>query len=100
GAVAVQERELPDRREHRLLVDHPLDALERRLAPLRIVLARLLAHEALDVRVAAVREGAAGRHEGVESRGRVATRAARGLDDVLQLLVAVLRDEGRALERP
>src|SRR5262249_2867145 len=98
--VAVEERELPDRRHHRALVDHLLDAMEDRLALLRSRLARLLADEALQLRIPAVREGAARGHEGVQARGGVAGGAAGGLDDVLELLVAILRDERRALERP
>src|SRR5215470_4786437 len=60
---------------------------------------RLLVEEPLDVGIATVGEGATRSHERVEASGGVARRAARRLDDVLQLLVAVLRDERGALQR-
>src|SRR6266404_1688539 len=97
-AVPVDERQLPDRRDHGLLVDELLDAVQDRLPPLPVELARLLLYEALDVRVASVGERAAGRHEGVEPGRRVPEGAARGLDDVLELLLAVLQDERHPLQ--
>src|SRR5262245_11978996 len=49
----------PDRRHHHLVVDELLDALQGRLAPLRVELVRLLLEEAVDIRVAAVGVGPA-----------------------------------------
>ena len=98
--VPVDEGQLPDRHDHRLLVDELLDAVEDPLTPLGVPLARLLGDEPLDVGIGAVGERAAGRHERVEPGGGVAEGAARGLDDVLELLLAVLEDERRALEGP
>src|SRR5215472_5489948 len=89
----------PDRREHRALVDHLLNAMQDCFTLLGIQLPRLLADEPLDVGIAAIGEGASRSHEGVEASGGVARGATRGLDDVLELLVAVLRDERRALQR-
>ena len=96
--VAVEEGQLPDGREHRLVVDELLDAMEGRLPPLRVDLARLLLDEPLDVGIGAVGKGAACGHEGVDARGGVARRPGRRLDDVLQLLLAVVRDERHPLE--
>src|SRR5712691_12825001 len=89
--VAVEEGQLPDGCEHRLVVDELLDAMEDRLPLLRVDLARLLLDEPLDVGIGAVGEGAARGHEGVDAGGGVARGPARRLDDVLQLLVAVVR---------
>jgi hypothetical protein len=97
--IAIEECQLPDGREHRTLVDHLLDAMQDRLTLLGIELRRLLPDKSLDVGIAAVGEGASCSDEGVEASGGVARGAARGLDDVLQLLVAVLRDERCALQR-
>src|SRR2546426_12274211 len=54
GAMPVEEAQLPDRREHDLVVHELLELEEDRLAALGVQLDRLLAVEALDVRVAAV----------------------------------------------
>src|SRR4029453_418757 len=48
-----------DRREHRLVVDELLDAVQRCLAALAIELGALLAEEPVDVGIAAVHVGAA-----------------------------------------
>src|SRR5262249_23764061 len=93
GAVAVDECQLPDRRDRRLVVDELLDPVQDGFALLRIHLACLLADEPFDIGVRPVGEGAARRHEGVEPGGGIAERTARGLDDVLELLLAVLLDE-------
>ena len=81
----------------------PNDA-ERRITPntraiIPVHLAGLLLDEALEVGIGPVGEGAAGGHEGVEAGGGVAEGAARRLDDVPELLLAVLQDEGRPLQR-
>src|ERR687888_1791910 len=97
---AVQEGQLPDRRVDRPLVDELLNAVQRRLTTFGIELHRLLLEQAVDVRIAAVHVRAAGRDECLEPRGRVAEGAARPLDDVPELLLAVAAEERRALERP
>src|SRR5499426_4697284 len=73
---AAHRSELPDRGEHRLVVDELLDAVQRRLAPLAVELGRLLSEEPVDVGIATVHEGAAGDHEGLEADRRVAEGAA------------------------
>src|SRR3989441_1438729 len=98
--VAIDEGELPDRRDHRLVVHELLDPLERRLAPLPVHLARLLAEEPVDVRVAAVDVGATGGDERLEAGRRVPEGPGAALDDVPELLLPVLGEERRALERP
>ena len=55
-ADPVDEGELVDRRDHRLLVDELLDTLEHRLALGAVELVRLLAKEPVYVRIAAVGE--------------------------------------------
>src|SRR5207244_282856 len=57
-AVAVQERELPDRQVHDLVVHELLNLVEERLALLRVRLAGLLAAETVDICVPFVREHA------------------------------------------
>src|SRR6266508_830162 len=54
GAVPVEEAQLPDRREHGLVVHELLELVEDRLAALGVQLGRLLAEEAFDVRVTAI----------------------------------------------
>src|SRR5215472_4156930 len=98
-ALRMDEAELPDRRIHRLVVHELLDAMQRRLAPLAVELACLLAEEPVDVGIAAVHEGAAGDHEGLEADRRVAEGAADAVGEVLQLLLLVALEERRALER-
>src|SRR5437870_5180774 len=98
--VAIDKGELPDRRDHRLLVHELLDPLERRLALLPVHLARLLAEEPVDVRIAAVDVGAASGDERLEAGRRVPEGPGAALDDVPELLLPVLGEEGRALERP
>src|SRR2546428_3243271 len=99
GSVSVDKRQLPDGDVHGLLVDELLDPVEDGLALFRVYLARLFPDEPVDVGIASVGERAARRHEGVEPRGGVPEGAARGLDDVLQLLLAVLKNERRPLQR-
>src|SRR5947209_4277376 len=95
---AVQEGELPDGREHDLVVDELLDAMQGRLAALSVQLGRLLLEEPVDVRIAAVGVRAPGDHERLETGGGIAECSARALDDVLQLLLCVLLEECRALD--
>src|SRR5947208_16817429 len=63
---AAHRRELPDRREHRLLVDELLDAMQRCLAALAIELGRLLPGQPGDVGVAAGTVRAARHDEALE----------------------------------
>ena len=86
-------------KHHDLLVDQLLDAMEERLALLRVQLARLLPEEPVDVGVSAVGEGAARDRERLDPGGRVAEDAAQAVDDVLELLLLVRLEERRALER-
>src|SRR5712692_9494135 len=71
----------PDRREHHLVVDELLDAVQGGLAAFDVEVARLLAEEAVDVAVASGRVGAAAGHEGLDPRGRVAEGAAAALHE-------------------
>ena len=91
--MSIDERQLPDGGDHRLVVDELLDPVEAGLPPLGVHLARLLADETIDVRIASVGERATRCHEGIEPGGGVPEGAARSLDDVLQLLLAVLKNE-------
>src|SRR5437867_973503 len=90
----------PDRRDHGLLMDELLDAVQRRLAPLRVQLARLLAEQSIDVAITAVNVVAAGGDEGLDSRRRVAEGATAALDEPLILLFGPPPEEGRPLDRP
>src|SRR5580765_4504038 len=90
----------PDGRHDRLVVDHLLDSVQGRLAPLRIELTRLLTEEPVDIGIASVDVGATGGHEGLDPGGRVAVPATAALDEALVLLVGPTLEEGRALERP
>src|SRR2546430_2331494 len=98
--VAAHQAELKDGRDHRLLVDELLDAVQRRLAPLLVELGALLAEEAIDVRVAAVYVRAARRDEGFDPRRGVAEGGASAVHEVSVLLVAIALLECGALERP
>src|SRR5262249_21250897 len=98
-AHAVQERELPDRREHHLLLEELLDLLEQCLALLPVGVGRLLLEETVDVRIAPVDIEAARHRKGLEPRGGIAEGAAAALHQVLELLLRVALEEGRALQR-
>src|SRR5213593_4899735 len=89
-SMPVDEGQLPDGGDHGLLVDELLDSVEDRLPFLRVHLARLLPDETFDIRIGSIGEGPARGHESVEPGGGVPEGAARGLDDVLQLFLAVL----------
>src|SRR5580704_19138175 len=80
---AVDEGELPDRRDGRLFINQLLDFSECLAALLRVELDRLLLEQLIDVGIAAVRIGAAPDDERREPRRRVAEGAAAALDDVL-----------------
>src|SRR5882672_2547135 len=83
---AVQEGEIPDRREHRALVDELLDAMKHGLALGAIQLHGLFPEQAVDVGVAAVGVGAAGDRDGFQPGGSVPRRADEEIDQVLVLL--------------
>src|SRR5438876_2004971 len=99
GAVSVEEAQLPDRREHDLVVHELLELVEDRLAALGVQLGRLLTEEPLDVRVTAVAIEAVGRHEGLDPGRGVAGGSAPALDEVSELLFLELAEERRPLER-
>jgi hypothetical protein len=65
-----------------------------------VELDRLLLVESIDIRIAAIGLGAALDHEGLDPRCGVAEGGVAILDDVVELLVGVASEEGRALERP
>src|SRR5207244_9427364 len=71
-----------------------------RLALLSVQLPGLLLEQPVDVRIAAVSENPLRMHERLQSRRRVAEGGGAACDDVAQLLLPVLGEEGRALERP
>src|SRR5438034_3300839 len=98
-ADPLQEGELPDGKDHGLLVDQLLDAMEERLALLRIELARLLLEEPVDVGISPVGVGAARDDERLHAGGGVAEDAAQPVDEVLELLVLIRLEEPRPLER-
>src|SRR5206468_6369316 len=98
--VAAHQTDLDDGRDHRLLVDELLDAVQRRLAPLLVELGALLAEEPIDVRVAAVHVRAARRDEGFDPRRGVAEGGASAVHEVTVLIIAIALLECGALERP
>src|SRR5258705_7334941 len=83
-SVRTDRRELPDRGEHGLVVDEPLDTLEEHATGLLVGRGRQFAPEFLDVRIASVDVRAARGHPSLQSRRRVAERAAADEDHVLQ----------------
>src|SRR3989442_6334215 len=97
--VAAQEGGLEERCEHGALVHELLDAVQHRLALLRIELDRLLAEQPVDVRIAAVGPDASGDDEGFDARGGVAGRRAARPHELLEALLLIALVEGRALER-
>src|SRR6266849_8824974 len=95
----LQEGELPDRKDHGLVVDQLLDAMEERLALLRVELTRLLLEEPVDVGVSPVGVGATRDGERLDPGGRVAEDTAQPVDNVLQLLFPIRLEKPRPLER-
>src|SRR5262249_40407612 len=96
--VAAHRGELHDRGEHRLVVDQLLDALQRGLAALAVELRRLLAEEAIDVRVAAVDVRATDDDERLEPGRGAAEGRARAQYQALELLLDLPLVVGGALE--
>src|SRR5262252_10746138 len=97
-ADALQNGELPDRQEHTLVVDELLDTLQQRLALSQIELARLVLEQRVDVRIAAVGEGAARHRERFEAGRRGAEDATEPVDQVLELLLLIGLHESRSLQ--
>src|SRR5207249_8955718 len=96
---AVEEGEVPDRREHRPLVDELLYSVENHLTLRPIQLGGLLPEEAIDVGVAPIGVGAAGDGEGFEPRRSVPRRTDEQVNEVLVSLFRDALEERRALER-
>src|SRR6516225_11140853 len=69
---AAQSPDLPDRREHRLVMDRLLDSLELRRAPLGVQLGRLFPDEPLDIGIASISVRTARGYKGFDSCGCVA----------------------------
>src|SRR3989442_12405158 len=97
---STHRRQLPDRCEHRLVVDELLNAMERRLATLPVELGGLLAKEPVDVGIAFVLVGSTRGHERLDPRGRVPERRTRAQDEILELLLDLSLVVRRPLERP
>src|SRR5439155_15671031 len=97
---AHQRAEVHHRREHHALDRQLLDAMEQRLPPAGIALARLLQEQVVEVGIAAVGVGALRVHEGLHATRGVARVARGGEEDAAQLLLAPGRVERRALHRP
>src|SRR5512145_2794016 len=95
GPGPVDEAQLPDRREHGLIVDELLELDQIGLALLAVRLLGLLLEEAVDVGVATVGEGATASREALDAGGGASEGGAGGLDDVAKLLLPVLGEEGR-----
>src|SRR4029450_12737394 len=89
----------PDGRDDHLLVDELLDAVQGRLAPLRVQLVRLLLEEAVDIGVAAVDVRAAPDDEGLDSSRGIAEGAAGAGDEPLVFLFGPSLEVGRPLDR-
>src|SRR5215475_9996387 len=77
--LTVDECQLPDRDVHHLLMHELLDPLQERLALLAVQLGRLVLEERVDVRIAAVHVGAPRDDVRLQTRRRVAERAAGGI---------------------
>jgi hypothetical protein len=75
-----------------------LNLVQRRRAPVAVQLDLLLSKQRVYVGIVAVGIGAALDDEGFDPGRRVAEGGALGLDDVLELLVCICIEEGRALE--
>src|SRR6516162_8931073 len=100
GPGAVEKAELPDRREHHLLVDELLHLSEDRTALFLVEFVGLLRIERVDVGVAAIGEGAALDGERGHPGRRIAERAARAADRPAAVLLAGVRgDKPGALDR-
>src|SRR5258705_3741399 len=89
----------PDRRDHGLVVDELLDAVQGGLAPLRVEIARLLQEKPVDVRIASVDVRASGGDEGFDPRRGVAEGSAAALDEPLELPLCPAPEKSHALDR-
>src|SRR5712692_338369 len=97
---AVDERQLPDRRGDRALLDQLLHLVEDRCALGMIELDRLFVVELVDVGIAAIDIGAALDGERSHPCGGVAEGAAAAQHQVLVFLFAITLQEGRTFDRP
>jgi hypothetical protein len=77
-----------------------LHLVQQCLALLEIELGRLLLEQFVELRVAAIDIGAALGDESFDSSGGVAEGAAGVLDDILELLFAIPREESSPLQWP
>ena len=82
---AVDEAELPDRREDPPLIDELLNFVQQRLALLLIEFGRLLLEHLVDVRIVPIDVWATLDREQLKPRGGVAEGTAAALDDALQV---------------
>src|SRR5262249_21942742 len=96
--VTGQTRRLHERSVHYLLVNELLDPVEDRLTLPAIQLGRLLVDEPFDVRIRTICEEATPSDKRIESGRRISKRRARALNNVLQPLLPILLEEGRALQ--
>ena len=99
-ADAVEEGQLPDRREDHALDHDLLHLVKDRRALLAIELDRLQLIERVEIGIAAVRKDATLDRERLETRGCVAESPGARLDDILELLLGISLDERRSLDRP
>src|SRR3989441_179543 len=97
---AAQEGDLPDRRNHHLLVDELLNPVQDRLALLFVQHGCLLTEQPVDLGIAPIGVHSTRCHEGLDPCGRIAEGAAPALDEVPKLLLGVRLEEGRQLEWP
>src|SRR4029453_2281428 len=97
-SVRADRRALPDRGEPGLVVDEPLDPLEKHATALLVGGGRQLAPEILDVGIASVDIRAARGHPGLQPCRRVAERAAADEDHVPQTLFLDRLEEAGALD--
>src|SRR5918997_1514480 len=97
---SVDEGELPDRREHRALVDNLLNFVQYRLAFTAIQLDGLLPIQLVDIGVGAVGKNAVLHDMRLDAGGSVAERSWAGLDQILELFLAEAFDKAGALDRP
>ena len=99
GADTIDERQLPDRRDHRFLVHQLLHLLEDRSPSLMVELCGLLGRQCVDIGVAAINVGPGFDDEGVKASGSIAERAGAALDEVLVRLVGSALQKRGALNR-
>src|SRR5438445_6583376 len=97
--MAIDESELPDRREDCPFMDDLLHLFEDRGALLLVEFGGLLLEQLIEVGVAAISIAAALDRHGLDPGRRVAEGAAAAHDQVLVLLLSIALEEGGAFER-